>query len=151
MVTDNDCAVVMLDGRGVPVTVGVVFAGAVTTTVFVPVTLLYVEELAESGVKLAVSASVLVASDPAGMVIVALPLARVVADAVELALARVTVPVGVGLPLPPLTPMVTDNDCAVVMLDEPGVTVTVGVVFAGAVTTTVFVPVALLYVAELAE
>jgi hypothetical protein len=32
------------------------------------------------------------------------------------------------LPLPPLTPMVTDNDCAVVMLDEPGVTVTAGVI-----------------------
>jgi hypothetical protein len=44
------------------------------------VTLLYVAELAESGVKLAVSVSVLVASDPARIVIVALPLARVVAD-----------------------------------------------------------------------
>jgi hypothetical protein len=53
---------------------------AVTVTVFIPVTLLYVAELAESGVKLAVSVSVLVASDPARMVIVALPLARVVAD-----------------------------------------------------------------------
>ena len=36
-------------------------------------------------------------------------------------------PVGVGLPLPPLTATVTDSGCAVVMLDEDGVTVKVGV------------------------
>jgi hypothetical protein len=36
--------------------------------------------------------------------------------------------VGVGLPVPPLTVTVTVNVCAVVMLDEPGVTITVGVV-----------------------
>jgi hypothetical protein len=37
-----------------------------------------------------------------------------------------TEPVGVGLPL---TATVTDRDCAVVMPDDPGVTVTVGLVF----------------------
>jgi hypothetical protein len=61
-----------------------------------------------------------------------------------LPLLKVTEPVGVGLPLMPLTPMVTVSDCAVVMLDEPGVTVTVGVVFDGVVTVTEFDPVALL-------
>jgi hypothetical protein len=44
----------------------------------------------------------------------------------------------------PLTPIVTVSDCAVVMLVGDGDTVTVGVVFAGLVTVTVFVPVALL-------
>jgi hypothetical protein len=37
------------------------------------------------------------------------------------------------------------------MLDEPGVTATVGVINAGEVTVTVFEPVALLYVEELLE
>jgi hypothetical protein len=40
----------MLVGDGVTVTVGVVFAGVVTVTVFDPVAELYVEELLESGV-----------------------------------------------------------------------------------------------------
>jgi hypothetical protein len=53
-------------------------------------------------------------------------------------------PVGVGLPVPPLTAIATVNACPVVMLDEDGVTVTVGVVFAEAVTVTEVVPVALL-------
>jgi hypothetical protein len=44
----------------------------------------------------------------------------------------------------PLTPIVTVSDCVVVMLVGEGVTVTAGVVFAGVVTMTVFVPVALL-------
>jgi hypothetical protein len=35
--------------------------------------------------------------------------------------------VGVGLPLPPLTATVTESAWAVVMLDEDGVTVTIGV------------------------
>jgi hypothetical protein len=43
---------------------------------------------------------------------------------------RVAEPVGVGLPLPPLTPTVTVRGCAVVMLDDDGVTVTVGVILA---------------------
>jgi hypothetical protein len=49
--------------------------------------------------------------------------------------------VGVGVPL---TATVTVNGCAVVMLDADGVTVTVGVVFAGLVTVIEPVPVALL-------
>jgi hypothetical protein len=48
------------------------------------------------------------------------------------------VPVGVG---EPLTATVTVNDCVVVMLDEDGVTVTVGVAFAEEVTATEPVPV----------
>jgi hypothetical protein len=35
--------------------------------------------------------------------------------------------VGVGLPVPPLTATVTESPCAVVMLNEDGVTVIVGV------------------------
>jgi hypothetical protein len=48
------------------------------------------------------------------------------------------------LPLPPLTVTLTVNPCAVVMLEEDGVTETVGVTFPGAVTVTEFDPVALL-------
>ena len=126
IVTVSDCAVVMLAGDGDTVTVGVVFAGVVTVTVFDPVAPLYVDELAESGVYVAVSVSVLAASDPAGTVIMALPLTRIVAAEVYVPLLRVTDPVGVGLPLPPLTATVTVNACAVVMLVGEGVTVTVG-------------------------
>jgi predicted RecA/RadA family phage recombinase len=50
----------------------------------------------------------------------------------------------VGLPVPPLTATVTVNACTVVMLDADGVTVTVGVVFAGLVTATEVDPVAVL-------
>jgi hypothetical protein len=49
-VTDNGCAVVRLEGDGVTVTVGVINAGVVTATVFVPVAEVYVAELAASGV-----------------------------------------------------------------------------------------------------
>jgi hypothetical protein len=52
--------------------------------------------------------------------------------------------VGVGLPVPPLTATVTVRVCAVVMLDEPGVTVTKGVVFACVTVTAEEVPVAVL-------
>jgi hypothetical protein len=52
----------------------------------------------------------------------------------------VIMPVGVGLLPPPLTVSATVNDCAVVMLLEPGITVTVGVISAGAVTVTTAVP-----------
>jgi hypothetical protein len=45
---------------------------------------------------------------------------------------------------PPFTVTVTERDCAVVILDIDGVTVTVGVIFARAVTVTEFDPVALL-------
>jgi hypothetical protein len=44
------CAVVMLDGIGTTVTVGVVFVTGFTVTGFDPVALLYIEELLESGV-----------------------------------------------------------------------------------------------------
>jgi hypothetical protein len=70
-----------------------------------------------------------IARDPAGTLIVAPPLLRVLAADVKVPLVSVTVPVGVGLPVPPLTAVVTVNACAVVMLVEDGVTVTVGAVF----------------------
>jgi hypothetical protein len=82
-----------------------------------------------------------VESDPAGMLIVALPLLRVVAVEVYPPPLSVTKPVGVGVPL---TATVTVNGCAVVMLDELGVTVIVGVVFARVTVTAEEVPVALL-------
>jgi len=46
------------------------------------------------------------------------------------AAAQCNAPVGVGLPLPPLTATVTESACAGVMLAGDGVTVTVGVLFA---------------------
>jgi hypothetical protein len=49
-VTVNACAVVMLDADGVTVTVGVIFGGTVTVTKLVPVAMLYMDELLESGV-----------------------------------------------------------------------------------------------------
>ena len=63
------------------------------------------------------------------MLIVALPPVRVVAAEVNPPPVTVTDPVGVGLPLPPLTAAVTVRGCAVVMLDAEGVTDTVGMVF----------------------
>ena len=72
---------VMLLDAGVTVTVGVV-AGAVTVTEAVPEALLYREELALSGVYLAVSVSEPVASDPAGIVMVAEPELSVAAEEV---------------------------------------------------------------------
>ncbi len=57
------------------------------------------------------------------MVIVTVPLTRVPFTDNP---ARVTEPVGGGLPLPPLTVIVTESVCAVVMLGGLGVTVTVG-------------------------
>jgi hypothetical protein len=59
-------------------------------------------------------------------------------------LLKIAEPVGVGELLPPLTATVTVSGCAVVILDADGVTVTVGVVLAAAVTATEFDPVALL-------
>jgi hypothetical protein len=53
-----------------------------------------------------------------------------------------TEPVGVELPLPPLTVTLTDKDCAFVMPDADGMAVTVGVVLVGVVTATVVEPVA---------
>jgi hypothetical protein len=78
------------------------------------------------------------------MLIVALPLLRVAAAEVYPPPLSVTVPVGLELPVPPLTATATVRGCAVVMLEEDGVTVTVGVIFAGVVTVTVADPEALL-------
>jgi hypothetical protein len=78
------------------------------------------------------------------MLIVALPLPRVAAAEVYPPPLSVTVPVGVGLPVPPLTATVTERGCAVVMLEADGVTATVGVVFAATVTVTDALPEALL-------
>jgi hypothetical protein len=77
-----------------------------------------------------------VTSDPAGMLIRTEPPFRVVAAELYGPAVSVTVPVG-GLPLPPLTTTVTESGCAVVILEEDGVTVIVGVVFTGAVAATV--------------
>ena len=52
-----------------------------------------------------------------------------------------TEPVGVGVPL---TATVTESDCAVVMLEADGVTVTAGVVVACLTVTVEDVPVAML-------
>jgi hypothetical protein len=57
----------------------------------------------------------------------------------------------VALPLPPLTVTLTVNACAVVMLEEDGVTETVGATFASVVTVTEFEPEALLQVDTLKE
>ena len=65
----------------------------------------------------------------AGMLIVALQPLSAVAVEMYVPPLSVTLPVGVGLPLPPLTVTVTESLCAVVMLVEAGVTVTVGVIF----------------------
>jgi type IV secretory pathway protease TraF len=69
----------MLLAAGVTVTVGVV-AGTATVTELVPDALLYVAELAASGVYAAVSVSEPAASDPAGIVIVAEPELSVAED-----------------------------------------------------------------------
>lgn len=66
------------------------------------------------------------ASDPAGMVIDASPPLSVATAEVYEPLVSVMEPVGVGLPVPPLTATVTDNACAVVMLADEGVTATAG-------------------------
>jgi hypothetical protein len=139
----------MLVEEGITVTVGVTFAGVVTTTAAEPVPLLYVVELAVSGVYVTVSVSLPVASDPAGILIVAAPPLSVAAGAVYPPPLSVTVPVGVGFPLPPATATVTVKACVVVMLAAEGVTVTPGVSLAGVVTVTTAAPVALLYVVEL--
>ena len=75
---------------------------------------------------MAVSVSLPAASDPAGTLIVALPLTSAVAAEVYVPLVNVTVPVAVGAPFPPLTLTVTDNVWTVVTLVGVGVTVTVG-------------------------
>jgi hypothetical protein len=61
------------------------------------------------------------------MLIVAPPPLIVVAAEEKFPLVSVTEPVGVGLPVPPLMATATVNDWAVVMLEEDGVVVTLGV------------------------
>jgi hypothetical protein len=65
------------------------------------------------------------------MMIDALPPERVAVHVELVPLFSTTLPVGVGAPLPPLTVTVTCSDWVVVMLDDDGVTVTVGVWVAG--------------------
>jgi hypothetical protein len=115
----------MLLEAGVTVTAGVVVVDAVTVTEAVPEALLYVAESALSGVYLAVNVSEPVASDPAGIAMDAEPELSAVAVEVYVPLERTTEPVGVA-PVP-ATATVTLRLCAVVMLLEAGVTVTVGV------------------------
>lgn len=66
------------------------------------------------------------ASEPAGTLTVAAPLLRVAAADVNFPLLNVTEPVGVGVPLPPLTVSFTIRAWAVSTLEAPGATVTVG-------------------------
>ena len=75
----------------------------------------------------AVTVSMPPGNDPAGMMIVATPLASVAAVEVKVPPVSVTVPVGVGLGEGSLTVTVTDNGTTVVTLNEAGVTTTVGV------------------------
>ena len=77
------------------------------------------------------------------MLIVVVPLVSVVTTEVNPPPVSTTVPVGVGLPLPPLTATVTERLCAAVMLDGEGVTVTVGDI-SSVITVTKADPVALL-------
>ena len=82
-----------------------------------------------------------VASDPAGMLMVALPFVSAEAGAeLYVPLVRITEPVGVALAPPPATVTVTESACRVVTLADEGVAVTVGVIFAGTVTATIAVP-----------
>jgi hypothetical protein len=78
-VTLRLCAVVMLELAGVTVTEGVATA-LVTVTDAAPAALRYFELLAPSGVKVAVSASVPTASEPAAIVTVADPALRAVEE-----------------------------------------------------------------------
>jgi hypothetical protein len=89
-----------------------------------------------------VSVSLPVPSTPAGIVMVAVPpTSNVAADSYPPPVS-VTVPVGTGLPLPPLTTAVTVKACVVVMLVADGVTATAGVFLVGVVTVTTAAPVA---------
>jgi hypothetical protein len=69
------------------------------------------------------------------MLMVADPPLRVAAAELKLPLVKVTDPVGVGLPLPPLTTTDTESDWAAEMLEEEVVTVKVGVASAPASVT----------------
>jgi hypothetical protein len=78
------------------------------------------------------------------MTICALPLLRDAAAEVKLPPESVTVPVGVGLPEVALTVIISGSDCALVMVEELGDSVTVGVVLLTGFTVTDPVPDALL-------
>jgi hypothetical protein len=64
-------------------------------------------------------------SEPAGMLIVVLPLDNVAGAEPKLPMVSVIVPVAVELLVPPPTATVTVKGCAVVMLEAEGVTVIV--------------------------
>lgn len=128
-----------------------VVATAVMVMEPLPVALLYVEELPASGVYDAVNVLLPAGNEPAATLMVAFPEASTVAAEAYVPLERVTEPVGVGLPLPPLTLTETLKACAVVTVGAEGVTVTVGASKTGAVTVTPADPEALLYVEELPE
>src|ERR1035438_2599308 len=108
------------------------------------------EELAALGVYLAVSVSAPTARAPTGMLIVAAPPASGVAAEAYVPLVRITEPVGVALPNPPLTVMVIGKAVVETMLPADGVTVIVGVIGATPTTVTGAVWDALLKVGELA-
>ena len=63
------------------------------------------------------------------ILIVELPLLSVIEGDVYVPLVSITVPVGVGLLPPPLTVTVTVSACMVLMLEDDGETMTVGVTF----------------------
>src|ERR1019366_2216081 len=93
-------------------------------------------ELAASGVYVPDRVSAPTARAPAGMLIVALPPAIDVAGETYVPLTRVTEPVGVALPAPPLTVIVIGNADVETMLLEDGMTVIVGVMSATPMTVT---------------
>lgn len=127
--TLSACAVVMLVADGTTVMVGIVAGATATVMVLVPIAEVYVAEDDESGLKVTVRVAVPDASEPAGMLIVAAPLLRTIAEEVYAPLESFTDPVKVGFPDPPLTITATESDCAVVIVVELGVTATVGVIF----------------------
>jgi hypothetical protein len=98
----------------------------VTVSEALPEALLYIAELAVSGVYFALNVSAPVARDPAGIVMVADPEASTVAAEEYVPLERITEPVGVA-PVPE-TAMTTERLFAVVTVVDAGVTVTAGVV-----------------------
>jgi len=108
----------------VTLTEGVAFA--TFTLDEVPVELPYVAELEVSGVKVAVNVSAPAAMDPGGMLIdVEATLTTVAAEAYPPPVS-VMVPVGTGAPLSTVKETVAVNCCVVVMLNDDGVTATVG-------------------------
>jgi hypothetical protein len=91
--------------------------------------------LSASGVYETVIVSVPTLRDRDGMIIVALPLLSATADELYVPAARITVPVGVLLPVPPVTRTITGRLSVTATVDEAGITVRMGVIF---VTTVMF-------------